>query len=121
MTAATATFSADPMSVTDARQLVERTIDGCPPSVVADALLLTSELVSNVVLHAATPFELEVQQADGVVRVVVRDGSTQPPIVHDPAPDETGGRGLLLVHSLATRWGYETSKHGKSVWFELEL
>lgn len=121
MTATTATFSADPMSVTDARLLVERTIRGCPPSVVADALLLTSELVSNVVLHAATPFELEVQQRDGLVRVVVRDGSTAPPLVHEPAPDETGGRGLLLVHSLASRWGYETTKNGKAVWFELEV
>jgi anti-sigma regulatory factor (Ser/Thr protein kinase) len=109
------------MSVTDARALVERTLDGCPPSVVADALLLTSELVSNVVLHAATPFELEVGKDGACVRVVVRDGSTNPPVVHEPAPDETGGRGLLLVHTLSTRWGYEATKQGKSVWFELDV
>jgi anti-sigma regulatory factor (Ser/Thr protein kinase) len=121
MTAATATFAADPMSVTDARALVERTIAGCPPSIVSDALLLTSELVSNVVLHAATPFEIEVQVRDSRVRIVVRDGSTAPPVVHEPAPDETGGRGLLLVHSLSTRWGYEATKQGKAVWFELEI
>jgi len=121
MTAATATFTADPMSVTDARALVEQTLNGCPPSVMADALLLTSELVSNVVLHAATPFELEVAREGRVVRIVVRDGSTNPPVVHEPAPDETGGRGLLLVHSLASRWGYEATKQGKSVWFELEV
>ena len=121
MMAATATFTADPMSVTDARALVERTLDGCPQSVVSDALLLTSELVSNVVLHAATPFELEVGNDGSRVRIVVRDGSSKPPVVHDPAPDETGGRGLLLVHTLATRWGYEATKQGKAVWFELEL
>ena len=121
MTAATATFAADPMSVTDARALVEQTLHDCPPSVVADALLLTSELVSNVVIHAATPFELEVDADHGVVRIVVRDGSTHPPVVHDPAPDETGGRGLLLVHSLSTRWGYEADRNGKAVWFELEV
>jgi anti-sigma regulatory factor (Ser/Thr protein kinase) len=121
MTAAAATFTADPMSVTDARSLVERTIEGCPASVIADALLLTSELVSNVVLHAATPFEVEVQVRDDLVRVVVRDGSTDPPVVHEPAADETGGRGLLLVHSLSTRWGYEATKQGKAVWFELEV
>jgi anti-sigma regulatory factor (Ser/Thr protein kinase) len=107
------------MSVTDARNLVAKMLDGCPEAVVADAMLLTSELVSNVVLHARTPFELEVSISDGV-RVVVRDGSSDPPIVSSPGPDESTGRGLLLVHSLATRWGYEVTAAGKSVWFELE-
>ena len=107
------------MSVTDARQLVVRTLKGCPEAIVADAVLLTSELVSNAVLHARTPFEVEVTGAE-TVRVVVRDGSPDPPEVANPGPDETGGRGLLLVHSLATRWGYEVTPTGKSVWFELD-
>jgi anti-sigma regulatory factor (Ser/Thr protein kinase) len=107
------------MSVTDARNLVARTLQGCPEAMVADAMLLTSELVSNVVLHARTPFELEVTAVHGV-RVVVRDGSPDPPIVASPGPEESTGRGLLLVHSLASRWGYEVTATGKSVWFELE-
>ncbi len=119
MPAASATFTADPMSVTDARRLVASILEDCPPDLVADAVLLTSELVSNVVLHAHTPFSLEVDTDRGV-RVVVRDASTDPPVVHQPEPEETGGRGLLLVHTLATRWGYETTPEGKSVWFELD-
>jgi anti-sigma regulatory factor (Ser/Thr protein kinase) len=120
VTAASASYSADPISVTDARRLVERTLAGCPEALVADAVLLTSELVSNAVLHARTPFEVEVSGGDHTVRIVVRDGTPDPPQVADPGPEETGGRGLLLVHTLATRWGYEVTPAGKSVWFELE-
>lgn len=120
MPAASASFTADPMSVTDARRLVAEVLADCPPSLVADAVLLTSELVSNVILHARTEFQLEVR-ADHGVRVVVRDESSDPPVVQQPGPDETGGRGLLLVHTLATRWGYEMTARGKAVWFELDI
>lgn len=119
MPTATRSFLADPMSVTDARRLVETTLDGCPSSLVGDAVLLTSELVTNAVRHARTPFEVEVV-CDGAVRVVVRDGSAEPPMVQHPEPDELGGRGLLLVEALATRWGFEANGQGKTVWFELD-
>ena len=91
----------------------------CPESVAGDAILLTSELASNVVLHARTPFELEVI-VDGCIRIVVRDRSSQEPVVHHPAPDELGGRGLLLVETLSDRWGFEANGHGKTVWFEID-
>jgi anti-sigma regulatory factor (Ser/Thr protein kinase) len=116
---AAGSFRADPISVTDARQLVLDALAGCPDGLVGDAVLLTSELVSNAVLHAATPFQVEIS-VDGPIRVVVRDGSADPPLVQQAGPDEPGGRGLFLVHSLATRWGYEVTPTGKSVWFELD-
>jgi anti-sigma regulatory factor (Ser/Thr protein kinase) len=117
--AATRSFSADPMSVTDARHLVEAMLHGCPEHVASDAILLTSELVSNAVLHARTPFEVEVQ-VEGTVRIVVRDGSSATPVVRHPAPDQLGGRGLLLVDTLADRWGFEVDATGKTVWFEID-
>jgi anti-sigma regulatory factor (Ser/Thr protein kinase) len=117
--AATRSFLADPLSVTDARELVEGMLRGCPRELVDDALLLTSELVSNVVLHAHTPFSVDVQ-VDGVLRVMVSDGCPDLPVVRHPAPEDLGGRGLLLVQEISSRWGCEPSGEGKVIWFELD-
>ena len=39
---------------------------------------------------------------------------------HDTGgPDDECGRGLLIVRSLATRWGVLEHAEGKTVWFEL--
>jgi anti-sigma regulatory factor (Ser/Thr protein kinase) len=84
-------------------------------------VLLTSELVSNVVLHARTPVELTVRSAQGVLRVEVGDHSPQLPIVKDYDRTAVTGRGLQLVAALADRWGVEPSDNGKVVWFEIEL
>ena len=119
MTAATRSFSADPMSVTDARRLVESMLVGLPEALVGDAVLLTSELVSNAVIHARTAFEVVIDVGT-TVRIEVRDGSPGSPVVRHPAPDALGGRGLLLVESLAHRWGFESNGAGKTVWFELD-
>jgi anti-sigma regulatory factor (Ser/Thr protein kinase) len=116
----TARFGCDPYSVVEARKLVEEAVGPCADGVVADAALLTSELVSNVVLHAGTPFEVLVDRIDGHIRVTVVDESPDPPAVQRPAPDEVGGRGLVLVARLSDRWGFESHRTGKSVWFELD-
>lgn len=59
----------------------------------------------------------------GVLRVGVHDTNPDLPSVGD-APDLTaeGGRGVLLVSTLADRWGIEvTETGGKAVWFELDV
>jgi anti-sigma regulatory factor (Ser/Thr protein kinase) len=86
------------------------------------AVLLTSELVSNAVRHAATRLALEVQADPNaeVVRIAVRDSDGRLPIRRDPGADATGGRGLLLVDALARRWGTDVEDEGKVVWFELD-
>jgi anti-sigma regulatory factor (Ser/Thr protein kinase) len=83
-------------------------------------LLLASELVTNAVRHAATPFEIAVDVADGQVVVAVADGDVEhePKICH-PGPEDTNGRGLLLVDQLASRWGSDRTGRGKSVWFRV--
>ena len=64
-------------------------------------LLLASELVTNAVRHAATPFEITVDVEDGGVRVAVIDGDVEhAPRVRHPGPEDTNGRGLLLVDQL---------------------
>ena len=83
------------------------------------AALLTSELVTNAVLHATGPLRVSVEGGDGHVRVTVQDGTIVVPRVLDPDPESTSGRGMQLVDVLAARWGAETTTTGKSVWFEL--
>jgi hypothetical protein len=53
------------------------------------------------------------------VRVEVDDGSGDLPELRHPASDEVHGRGILLVESLATRWGVLPRAAGKTVWFEV--
>ncbi|MET0903952.1 MAG: ATP-binding protein, partial [Acidimicrobiales bacterium] len=84
------------------------------------ALLLVSELASNAVRHAATPFEITVDVEDGGVRVAVIDGDVEhAPRMRHPGPEDTNGRGLLLVDELAAVWGSNRVPLGKSVWFTL--
>jgi anti-sigma regulatory factor (Ser/Thr protein kinase) len=116
----TARFGCDPFSVVEARKLVEGAVRPCADDVAADAALLTSELASNVVLHAGTSFEVLVDQVDGHIRVTVVDESPEPPTVQRPEPDAVGGRGLVLVARLSDRWGFEPHGAGKAVWFELD-
>ena len=93
------------------------------------AALLVSELVSNVIRHAATTFEVVVTIEDSV-RVEVRDGAAITEAFRDlvanpprrVAPSASSGRGLMLISTLASRFGLEDrGAHGKSVWFELPI
>jgi anti-sigma regulatory factor (Ser/Thr protein kinase) len=112
-------FEPKPRNVRAAREFVADTLrdEGFAgdPDVV---LLLTSELVTNAVRHAATPFEIRVDVEPDKVRVAVIDEDVEhPPEVRHPGPDETNGRGLLLVDQLAAVWGSNRDGRNKSVWF----
>ena len=81
--------------------------------------LLTSEIVSNAVRHAAGRINLEVALLNGEeLRVEVRDGSPDAPVIRRSNPDGIGGHGLTIVDSLARRWGVERFENTKVVWFE---
>lgn len=79
--------------------------------------LLLSEVVTNALLHAASPVEVcLVRQPEGV-RVAVADGSSAVPSQRHWADDASTGRGLALVEALASGWGVELVEGGKVVWF----
>jgi anti-sigma regulatory factor (Ser/Thr protein kinase) len=95
---------------------------GQPDELVNDAALVVTELASNAVRHARSPFWVVMSGSAGSVRVSVRDRSQAPPIVRprqSGAPLTQSGRGLALVASLAARWGTEIGDDGKVVWAEL--
>jgi two-component sensor histidine kinase len=82
-------------------------------------LLLVSELVTNAVKHAATPFDVTVSVEGAQVTVAVVDHDrTHPPMMRSPTPEDTSGRGLRIVDELSTSWGSESlAGDGKRVWF----
>ncbi|WP_432521205.1 ATP-binding protein [Kineococcus sp. SYSU DK006] len=87
------------------------------------AELAVSEVVTNAVLHARTPFAITVRaSASGGVRVEVADASPAPVQVRRLGSSATTGRGLQVVASLSTDWGVEPlpagQGPGKTVWFE---
>lgn len=86
------------------------------------ALLVTSELVTNAVLHARTDhLELSLALHDNRMRIAVRDRDTRPPASHLLSGDQPGGRGLMLVDALSVGWGVLPANDGKAVWAVLDI
>lgn len=84
-------------------------------------LLLASELATNAIRHAATPFEVLVDAGPDAVKVaVVDEDASRRPQVRSPRPEDTHGRGLMIVQNLSVRWGSDrVGATHKSVWFTL--
>ena len=110
---------ASPSSARLARRLMRDALQGCPDTLVDVAELLVSELVGNAVKHASSAPIMSIDVDSGVVHVAVQDDSSSLPDVQKSDPDADCGRGLLLVESLATSWGWSMTPGGKRVWFTL--
>ncbi len=116
-----AALPATPTAPRDARRFLsafgrERDV---PAELLDDAVLLVSETVGNSVLHARSGTVVTARYGAGVLRVEVSDDSPVPPALRDADPEATGGRGVLILDSLASRWGINVAGTGKTVWFEL--
>ncbi|WP_328878815.1 SpoIIE family protein phosphatase [Streptomyces sp. NBC_00299] len=127
---ARAAASFDPVgrSVASARSFVRDTLQGWGfADIVDDAVVLTSELVTNAVVHAGTSADVLCLRSDDGVRVEVADRYPEREIplqgspVNMGSPDREGGRGLQLCAALAGRWGVEYTPTHKQVWFQLDL
>ncbi|GIF72758.1 ATP-binding protein [Asanoa siamensis] len=106
-----------------ARRARELVTEACArwelPAVAGPACIVVTELVNNVVAHAQTAMTLLVGRgADGdTLHLSVRDWATALPVYQGPVPTSSyGGRGLLLIQSVALRWGTTDLPDGKVVW-----
>jgi anti-sigma regulatory factor (Ser/Thr protein kinase) len=116
---------ARPRSLVELRRAVEGL--GLSETMLRDAVLLTTELVTNSVRHAGLDaddvIEVVIVRSGSTLRVSVRDGgSWEPPDLAvigsmRPSPGAQSGWGLYLVDRLAARWG---TNRGGGFWFELE-
>jgi len=87
------------------------------------AVLLVSELVTNVVQHAGPPVwatVLRLACGDGWLRIEVHDSSPLTPRPRTPDWLDESGFGLMLVDALAATWGVQQTGEGKAVWAELD-
>lgn len=125
---AAASFEPVGRSVATARSFVRDTLQGWGfADIVDDAVVLTSELVTNAVVHAGTHADVLCLRTQDGVRIEVsdrypeREVPLQSSAVSMSSPDREGGRGLQLCAALATRWGVDYTPTHKNVWFQLDL
>lgn len=108
-----------PRLVSEARRFVLAHAPDLPPEVEDALVLLTSELVTNAILHARTPLELGITVAAESVVVTVHDLDLVRPEQRPYAARE-GGWGLGLVQSLAADAAITPDPDGgKTSWFRL--
>jgi anti-sigma regulatory factor (Ser/Thr protein kinase) len=115
------TFHGAAASVAQARRYVVHRLGAVPRDVSAVVELMVSELATNCVRHARTPFTVTVDRVEGTIRVEVADSGPGHPELRTPRPNEPTGRGLLIVAEFSDLWGVTYSKAGKTVWFAVTV
>jgi anti-sigma regulatory factor (Ser/Thr protein kinase) len=109
-----------PTAPHEARAYVRQVLDGWGEGDRdGEAEIIASELATNAVRHARSPFRVSVNRTEEAIRIAVRDASTDRPrhIMRDDF--EVGGRGVRLIAALSKAWGSSTEADGKTVWAEV--
>ncbi|WP_432153355.1 SpoIIE family protein phosphatase [Streptomyces tricolor] len=114
----------EPERIAEARQhLRELLHDWGSADQVDSAVLLVSEMVTNVLVHtdadALLLAEVVGEGAGRRLRVEVFDSGDDLPHRRRPGELASSGRGLMLIELLADAWGVDPRGEGKSIWFEL--
>lgn len=93
-----------------------------PEMLEGEVALLLSELATNAIQHARSPFTVIVRYDGTFLRTEVGDGSQEVPRLEgEEELVRRAGRGLVLVDSIAHRWGIHPTARGKRVWFDLPV
>ena len=111
-------LSAEARSAAQARAFVSQHLLGHGmPHLVDDIELVVSELATNAMVHARTPFTVTLCAFEEIVRLEVSDGSLLEPSVVVARSLDTSGRGVAIVQALSHDWGVlARASGGKSVW-----
>ncbi|UDY25233.1 ATP-binding protein [Nocardioides sp. Kera G14] len=110
-----------PASVGAARAFIARTLVHVPDEIRERALLLTSELATNAIRHAHSPFTVTATMTPDEVHIAVSDTRGGVPVPRRSEATETSGRGLMIVNAFADRWGTDIRHDCTTVWFVLAL
>ncbi len=112
------TWSAAPENVSLARAYVAtELVSHQLHDLVDDVRMVVSELATNSVLHARTPFTVSLEQRAGVLELTCADDSAQVPRWQQADVVAGGGRGLHMVDHFSSSWGVRPGPAGgKSVW-----
>jgi anti-sigma regulatory factor (Ser/Thr protein kinase) len=111
-------LTAEPMSASVARDFVcQHLVAHRLSHLVEDVRLVVSELATNAVTHAQTPFVVTLSSANGSVLLAIEDESASVPVRSVPDVMDMSGRGLMIVELLCREWGTSTDGRGcKTVW-----
>ncbi|MFJ4829549.1 SpoIIE family protein phosphatase [Streptomyces sp. NPDC088747] len=114
---------AEPEGVAAARRQVRELLhDWASEDQLDSAVLLVSEMMTNVLVHtdadALLVAEVTGEGGKRRMRVEVTDAGDDLPHKRDPGELASSGRGLVLVELLADLWGVDPRGEGKSIWFE---
>ncbi|MFF5078945.1 SpoIIE family protein phosphatase [Actinoplanes sp. NPDC000266] len=91
-----------------------------PETVIGAAILCTSELTTNALLHAGTPAQVHIDLNAERLLVSVADTGTRGTVIRAHADTMSSrGRGLGLIEELSDSWGTDPSVRGSTVWFEM--
>ncbi|MFF9485849.1 SpoIIE family protein phosphatase [Streptomyces sp. NPDC014676] len=115
---------AEPERVSVARQQLRELLhDWSSPDQVDSAVLLLSEMLTNVLVHTDADALLLAEVTGGGdgrrMRIEVTDAGDDLPHLRRPGELASSGRGLVLIELLAHTWGVDPRGRGKSIWFEL--
>ncbi|MGK5732773.1 ATP-binding SpoIIE family protein phosphatase [Streptomyces sp. URMC 124] len=115
---------AEPERIAEARQQVRDLMHDWPDGDQVDsAVLMVSEMVTNVLVHtdgdAVLIARINGERGARCVRVDVSDSSDELPHRRHPGEMASSGRGLVLMEILAGAWGVDPRGEGKNIWFEL--
>lgn len=116
-------FAADALSAGRARRFVRYSLLAHDlRELVDDVELVVSELATNAMKHAGTPFTVTLETFGHLVLVVVMDGSPTSPHQGRAGMLDTTGRGMAIVGSLSRAWGVSPgAASAKSVWALFDL
>lgn len=115
-----AVFPIELASAAAARRFARETLASWGQEELSDAVeLLVSELVVNAIVHASSPATLRLRFDGHLLHVEIADESPVPPVKREASLAADGGRGLLILESMASAWGCEPTPEGKIVWFDL--
>ena len=103
-------------SVLLARQQVTALLSEESSIDIEHALAVTSELVANSVVHAATELQVILERWQYMVKVVVEDSNNQLPVMRSLDVALDSGRGMHIIDEFADLWGYELTDNGKRIW-----
>jgi anti-sigma regulatory factor (Ser/Thr protein kinase) len=142
-TSSTMALPHGPTGVAEARRRLRKELfsHGVPDTVIDDAVLILSELLSNSCRHAralgADPDGRRDGERDrdgrgiraawridedGLLTVEVTDGGGPTrPLPASPSLTARGGRGLGIVRSLSLRWGVRDAPGEVTVWAQLPV
>jgi two-component sensor histidine kinase len=87
-----------------------------PPELTADMVLVATELLTNAYSAGAQAVDVVLRAQPPYLELRVTDDADGFPTQAYPASEDSRGRGLMIIASLAEAWGYDRGSLEKTVW-----